>query len=88
MNAAVIKARIGEVLAERGRSLYWLAKQTGLPYQTLWRIKDSKTNGIDYRVLEKICEALNCQPGEIIVWIPDRQAEVLPMPVKQKRRRA
>jgi putative transcriptional regulator len=71
MNAAVIRIRLKELLGEQGRSLYWLAKKTGIPYQTLWRIKDAKTDSIDFRILGSICTALNCQAGDVLVNVPD-----------------
>jgi putative transcriptional regulator len=53
-------------LKERGRSFYWLAKETGISHTTLWRLKKGKALGINFDTLERICQGLNCQPGDVI----------------------
>lgn len=73
MNAPVIQIRIKEALKERGRSLYWLAKHSGIPYNTLMRIKDARTTSIDFRVLDAICTTLECTPSDVIEWTPDKK---------------
>jgi putative transcriptional regulator len=62
-----IQIRIDELLEERGRSFYWLAKETGISYTTLWRLKKGKALGINFATLEKICQVLGCQPGEVLM---------------------
>jgi putative transcriptional regulator len=73
MNSDVIQTRIDELLRERGKSLYWLAKETGIAYPTLWRLRDSKTESIAFRVLEGICLALECTPGEVLVIVANKK---------------
>ena len=62
----MIEIRVDEVLAEHGRTFYWLAKETGISHTTLWRLKKDKALGINFDTLEKICQALNCQPGDVL----------------------
>jgi putative transcriptional regulator len=62
----VIKIQIDALLAEQGRSFYWLAKETGISHTTLWRLKKGRALGINFDTLEKICRRLNCQPGDIL----------------------
>ena len=62
----VIEIRVDELLGEQERTFYWLAKETGISHTTLWRLKKRKALGINFDTLEKICRALQCQPGEII----------------------
>ena len=47
-----------------GRSCYWLAKQTGLAHTTIGRL--AKADKISYRTLDKLCEALKCEPGDLL----------------------
>lgn len=61
-----IKFRIGEVLLERGQSLYWLSQTTGISYTTLWRLTKDRALGMNFATLEKLCVALECSPGDII----------------------
>lgn len=58
--------QIDAVLEKRGRSFYWLSKQTGVSHSTLWRFKKGKALGINFATLEKICEALKCEPGDVL----------------------
>ena len=39
----MIEIRIDELLKNRGRSFYWLAKETGISHTTLWRLKKGKS---------------------------------------------
>lgn len=62
----IIQVRIDELLEERGRTFYWLSKETGISHTTLWRLKKGKALGINFITLEKICHALECEPGDIL----------------------
>jgi putative transcriptional regulator len=62
----VIEIRLDGLLEERGRTYYWLAKETGISHTTLWRLKKGKALGINFVTLESICRVLNCQPGDVI----------------------
>lgn len=63
MNIAV---QIDELLEQKGRSFYWLSKQTQISHTTLWRLKKGKALGINFITLEKICQVLECEPGDIL----------------------
>jgi putative transcriptional regulator len=58
--------RIDQLLEKQGRTFYWLAKQTGISHTTLWRLKKGKALGINFDTLEKLCAALECQPGDVL----------------------
>lgn len=62
----VVKVRIAELLEKRGKSQYWLAKETGLTPLTISKLVKGKTSGIEFATLEMICQALNCQPNDIL----------------------
>jgi putative transcriptional regulator len=62
----VIEIRVDELLEERGRSFYWLAKESGISHSTLWRLKKGKSVGINFATLESICQMLDCQPGDVL----------------------
>jgi len=71
----MIEVRIDELLVQRGRTFYWLAKETGISHTTLWRLKKARAYGITLDTLEKICNALDCQPGDILRLAPDPKAK-------------
>jgi putative transcriptional regulator len=66
----MIEVRLKEMLESRGQSRYWLAKQTGIQYGTLMRIERAdSSNRIELGTLDKLCAALNCQPGDLFVYV-------------------
>ena len=72
----MIEVRLKQVLEARGRTRYWLAKESGIDYTTLARIERAEaSNRIELRVLDEICRALECQPGDILVRVDDGNAE-------------
>ena len=62
----MIEVRLDGILEGQGRSFYWLAKETGISHTTLWRLKKGKALGINFETLEKICQKLDCQPGDVL----------------------
>lgn len=70
----MIEVRLKALLEARGRTRYWLAKETGIQFNTLTRIERADlTNRIELSTLDKICRALQCQPGDLLVWVDDSQ---------------
>jgi putative transcriptional regulator len=63
----VIEVRLIQLLQKRGRSQYWLAKETSLSQLTIANLCKGKTKGIDFKTLGKICEALDCETSEFLV---------------------
>jgi putative transcriptional regulator len=62
----MIEINIDDLLEQRARSFYWLSKETGISYSTLWRLKKGKAMGINFVTLEKLCAALECEPGNLL----------------------
>jgi putative transcriptional regulator len=62
----MIEIRVDELLKGHGRTFYWLAKETGISHTTLWRLKKGKALGINFDTLVKLCQALKCQPGDVL----------------------
>lgn len=56
------------VLAQRKMRLNTLAELVGITPQNLSVLKTGKAKAIRFDTLEKICEALECQPGDIMVF--------------------
>jgi putative transcriptional regulator len=68
----MIKIRVDQLLAEHGRTFYWLAKETGISHTTLWRLKKGKALGINFETLEKLCATLKCKPGDVLALGPTK----------------
>lgn len=69
MNPIMIQPKLSEVLEVKGKTLYWLAQETGVAYSTLHRLGKARAQSVDFRVLDQICVALDCQPGDILIRV-------------------
>lgn len=58
--------RLDRVMADRKISLNQLAEQVGISNVNLSKIKTGKVSAIRFSTLEAICDALDCQPGDIL----------------------
>jgi len=56
------------MLAKRKMSLTELSEQVGVTMSNLSILKTGKAKAIRFSTLEAICEALNCQPGDILEY--------------------
>jgi putative transcriptional regulator len=48
-----------------------LAPLVGITEQNISLLKSGKVKGVRFDTLERICAALNCQPGDILEYVPD-----------------
>jgi putative transcriptional regulator len=68
----MIKIELKKLLA--GRSLYWLSQESGIRWATIAAMASGKARRIDLEALNLICEALECQPGDLLVKVERRKA--------------
>jgi len=71
----MIAINLDHLLKQQKRTFYWLAKETGISHTTLWRLKKDKALGINFETLEKICQALSCKPGDVLMRVEDKKAK-------------
>ena len=67
--------RLDRVMADRKISLKDLSDQVGVSNVNLSKMKTGKISAIRFSTLEAICEALHCQPGDILEYDPDANSE-------------
>jgi putative transcriptional regulator len=48
-----------------------LATEIGITEQNLSLLRTGKVKGVRFSTLEKICQILECQPGDILEFVPD-----------------
>ena len=68
-----IVLRLDRVMADRKISLKDLSDRVGVSNVNLSKMKTGKISAIRFSTLEAICEALDCQPGDILEY--DQKAE-------------
>jgi putative transcriptional regulator len=59
------------MLARRKMRSRDLAQHIGISEQNVSLLKSGKVKGVRFDTLEKICQALDCQPGDILEYRPD-----------------
>ena len=57
---------LDRLMVEKKISLNVLAEKVGITIVNLSKIKNNKVNAIRFSTLEKICEILDCTPGDIL----------------------
>jgi putative transcriptional regulator len=65
----MIKVNLDHLLKERQMTLTQLAEQVGLTLANLSILKTGKARAIRFSTLAQICAALDCQPGDILVYV-------------------
>ncbi len=66
-----IQINLDVMLARRKMSLTELSGRVGLSLTALSLFKTGKMKGLRFASLNSICRELDCQPGDIIEYIPD-----------------
>jgi len=63
-----IEINLDVMMAKRKMRLKTLAQMVGITEQNLSILKNGKAKAIRFSTLDKICEALDCQPGDILAY--------------------
>jgi putative transcriptional regulator len=66
-----IVVRLDVVLAKRKMRSKVLAEQIGITEQNLSLLKSGKVKGVRFETLNAICATLECQPSDILEFVPD-----------------
>ena len=73
----MIILRLDRMLAERKISSKELAERVGISQVNMLRIKTGKVSAVRFSTLDAICRALDCQPGDVLEYMPDDEADNL-----------
>lgn len=66
-----IVVRLDRVMADRKISLKELAQEVGITNVNLSKLKNANVAAIRFSTLEALCEALECQPGDLLEYQKD-----------------
>ncbi len=64
---------LDRMMAERKISLKDLAEEVGITNANLSKLKTGKVSAVRFSTLEAICDALDCQPGDILEYKKDEK---------------
>ena len=70
-----IVVNLDVMMAKRKMSLSELAQKVDITIANLSILKNNKARAIRFSTLEAICQALDCQPGDLLEFVPGREQE-------------
>ena len=73
-----IMVKLDDVLYARRMTLTNLSEKVGITLANLSILKTGKARAIRFSTLEAICEALECQPGDLLEFASDSAADAAP----------
>lgn len=68
----MIIVNLDVVLAQRKMQLSQLAEEIGITLPNLSILKSGRARAVRFSTLEAICKALDCQPGDLLAFEPDK----------------
>lgn len=71
-----IKWRLPVLMADREMDYKKLGEATGMHPNTISKLKNNLPDRLDMTTLLKLCKALNCQPGDLLVYVPSEGDDV------------
>ena len=75
-NIMPMKWRLPVLMADREIDYKELAKATGMHPGTISKLKNNLPDRLELTTLLKLCKALRCQPGDLLVYIPNEGDEI------------
>lgn len=69
----MIKINLPVLLAQRGIKVADVDRQLDISRSTLYRLYNNDVIKIDIDAIDKLCQFLNCTPGDIILYEEDAQ---------------
>jgi len=67
----MIKCHLSKIMGIRRDTIQSVHEKTGLNRNTISNLYHEKVKRIDFDTLEGLCAALDCQPGDLLEYIPD-----------------
>jgi len=64
---------IDVMLAKRKMSVTELSEKVGITMANISILKNGKAKAVKLSTLDSICKALQCQPGDILEYVPDEE---------------
>lgn len=69
----MIVINIDVMLAKRKMSVTELSNRVGITMANMSILKNGKAKAIKLETLSKICEVLQCQPGDVLEYVPGEE---------------
>ena len=73
----IFKGNILDELKNKGYTTYILQKKVGIPSAITTKLKKNDAMTFNMETIYKICTLLDCQPGDILEYVPDDESAEL-----------
>lgn len=70
-----IVVNLDVVMAKKKMGVTELAREIDITMANLSILKNNKAKAVRFTTLDALCKALDCQPGDILEYIPDEELE-------------
>lgn len=70
-----IRINLDVVMAKRKIGLTELASKVDITLANLSILKNNKAKAVRFSTLDALCNALTCQPGDILEYVPDNEIQ-------------
>ncbi len=70
-----IRINLDVMMAKRKKGLTELAQEVDITLANLSILKNNKAKAVRFGTLDAICKALDCQPGDILEYVPDDEVD-------------
>jgi putative transcriptional regulator len=80
-----IAVKLDDILHDRRMTLSELSDRIGMALANLSILKTGKARATRFSTLEAICEALACQPGDILQYEPEEVVRTRPAEVRKRK---
>lgn len=67
----LIRVNLDVILAQRKMSVTELSQKVEITIANLSNLKTEKAKAIRFSTLERLCQALDCQPGDLLEYVDD-----------------
>lgn len=64
--------KLFNLLADKGINTTQIREQSLIGQRSYYALKNG-TGGLDRKTLDKLCRALDCQPGDLMEYVPDEE---------------
>ena len=65
----MIVNKVSTMIGARRMTVAEVAKKAGISYEAINRLYDATSKRMDFDTLDKLCEVLDCQPGDLFVRV-------------------
>jgi len=72
----IVYAKLFDLLKEKGYTTYRIRKEKLMGQGTLTALKNG-TGGLEHKTIERLCQVLGCQPGDLMEYVPEEETTLL-----------